>query len=143
MIAASSKEETSEKLNFKELIARNHLPRHPVILEKKKIKNFKPPTSAGKGSSSEDPSSMIPQAMLTSTYEKGHKVTSVAPLNLNPKLERLLMLNHAYKGQGSKLDTSVLDDTLSKSSKPLATTSRKHHQVPQDESNPTYDAINR
>jgi len=138
VIASSSKEDTT--LNFKDLIARNHLPRHPVILEKKKIKNFKPPTSAGKGSSSEDPSSMIPQAMLTSTYEKGHKVTSVAPLNLNPKLERLLMLNQAYKGTGSKLDTSILDDTLSKSSKQQAGapfTSRKH------DDKATYDAINR
>jgi hypothetical protein len=39
-------------------------------------------------------------------------VTAVAPLNLNPKLERLLKLNQAYKGNGSKLDASYLEETI-------------------------------
>jgi hypothetical protein len=42
----------------------------------------------------------------TSTYERGLKVTSVAPINLNPKLDKLLKLNQAYKGNGSKMEGS-------------------------------------
>jgi hypothetical protein len=49
----------------------------------------------------------------TSTYERGLKVTSVAPINLNPKLDKLLKLNQAYKGNGSKMEGSqYLDDTM-------------------------------
>jgi hypothetical protein len=50
----------------------------------------------------------------TSTYERGLKVTSVAPLNLNPKLEKLLKLNQAYKGgNGSKMEgAQYLDETM-------------------------------
>jgi hypothetical protein len=49
----------------------------------------------------------------TSTYERGHKVTAVAPINLNPKLEKLLKLNQAYKGTGSKMEgTQYLDETI-------------------------------
>ena len=49
----------------------------------------------------------------TSTYERGLKVTSVAPLNLNPKLEKLLKLNQAYKGNSSKMEgTQYLDETM-------------------------------
>ena len=49
----------------------------------------------------------------TSTYERGLKVTAVAPINLNPKLDKLLKLNQAYSGNKSKLEGSqYLDETI-------------------------------
>jgi hypothetical protein len=49
----------------------------------------------------------------TSTYERGLKVTAVAPINLNPKLDKLLKLNQAYITNKSKLEGSqYLDDTI-------------------------------
>jgi hypothetical protein len=44
IIAASAREND----HFKELLTRNSLPKQPIILDKKKLKNFKPP-SRGKG----------------------------------------------------------------------------------------------
>jgi hypothetical protein len=44
IIAASAREND----HFKELLTRNSLPKQPIILDKKKLKNFKPP-SRGNG----------------------------------------------------------------------------------------------
>lgn len=44
VIAASAREDGE----FRDLLARNSLPKAPIILEKKRLKNFKPP-SGGRG----------------------------------------------------------------------------------------------
>ena len=47
IIAASAREDG----DFRDLLARNSLPKAPIILEKKKLKNFKPPSSGRGGES--------------------------------------------------------------------------------------------
>ena len=117
IIAASAREDG----DFRDLLARNSLPKAPMILDKKKLKNFKPPSSGRGGDAATlDQYSVTKQQLsslmsptTTSTYERGLKVTSVAPINLNPKLDKLLKLNQAYKGNGSKMEGSqYLDETI-------------------------------
>lgn len=47
-LAASAKEHNTS--HFRELLARNQLPKQPIILEKKRVKNFKPPSGGKMGS---------------------------------------------------------------------------------------------